>query len=103
EHVVAVNPDRSRAQAIREPMSLLNVARPDGGGQAETGSIAALDHLVDVLERQDVHHRPKDLLTRYLHLVLDAVEHGRLDEVAALADPVAAGQQFRAFLLTRLD
>jgi hypothetical protein len=40
-------------------------------------------------------HRAEDLLARDLVLVLHVPEHGRLDEVPAVADPLAAGQQLR--------
>ena len=63
-------------------MGLVDVARPDGGGQAVERAVAALDHLVDVLELQDAHHRPEDLVPGDRHLVLHVGEDGRLDEVA---------------------
>src|SRR5262249_20190085 len=56
EDVVAVDPDRAGPQAVRQPVRLADVARPHRRGQAVERPVAALDHLVDVLELEDVHH-----------------------------------------------
>ena len=65
--------------------------------------LARRDDLVDVLERDDAHHRSEDFLAGDLHVVLHVVEDGRRDEVAAIADAFAAAEQLGAFALAGVD
>ena len=77
--------------------------RPDGRRQPIMRSIAAIDHLVNGLEFEDVHHRPEDLLLGDLHVIGDVGEQRRLDEVTLLAEALAAGQALSAFLLAGVN
>jgi hypothetical protein len=49
-------------------------------------------------ERHRAHHRPEDLLADDLHVGRGVDEHGRLDEVAAVAGAAAAGDRAGALL-----
>ena len=60
------------------------------GGQAVERVVAALDDLVDVLEFQHRQHRAEDLVLGDRHVVVDVGEQRRLDEVAAVAEALAA-------------
>src|SRR5207237_8873120 len=59
--VVAVDPDRARAKAVRQAMRLADVACPDRGSQAIEGLIASAEDFLDILELQNVHDGSEDL------------------------------------------
>src|SRR5689334_14939646 len=61
EHVVAVDPDRTRLEAVGEAMRLVDVARPDGGGEAVGRVVAGGEDLARVLERRRADDRAEDL------------------------------------------
>src|SRR2546428_290826 len=103
--VVAVDPDRARANRPRGAVRLLDVPGPDPGGEAVHRLIGEAHAVVEVVERQHGEHRPKDLLAGNGHLGLDAVEHRRLDVVAFAVwlHGLAASDQLRAFEATVFD
>jgi limonene-1,2-epoxide hydrolase len=103
EDVVTIHPHCPGAHLIGDVMRLLDVAGPNGGGKAVQSPIRAVDHFVDALKRDDAHHRTKDLFLRDFHVVLNIGEHGGLDEVAAIADAIAAADQFRALVTARAN
>src|SRR5262249_42944344 len=106
EKVVSVDPDGAGADRASGLERFCHVARPHGRGEPVGGRVALGDTVVDRLEWDDGEDRAEDLLARDLHLVGDAVEDRRLNEVAlARADvrTAAARDQVRAFLLARLD
>src|SRR5512132_3434009 len=76
--VVRVDPDRARLERLRRAQRLLDVARPDGGGEAVDGAVAHGDRVRLVLERQRGEHGTEDLFPGDRHPGCDAVEHRRL-------------------------
>src|SRR6266478_6298450 len=103
EHIVAIHPHRAGAHTVCNGMGLGDVLRPHRRRQAIHGLIRALGHFVDVLELQDGHDRPEDLLLRDLHIILHVRKHRRLDEVALVADAIAARDELRFFLFSNVD
>src|SRR5277367_4476794 len=63
----------------------------------------ARHHLVNALERNDAHDGTENFLLRDLHPVPDVREGGWLDEIAAIADTIAAAHQLRAFTAAGFD
>ena len=104
--VVGVDPDGAGLEPRRDVVRLLDVARPDAGGEAVDRVVRARDRLVHVDELDRREHRSEDLLARDRHLGRDVREHRRLHEVALAGADVgaaAAGDERRAFALRDLD
>src|SRR4029079_2833400 len=51
EHAVAVDPHGPGAQTVRGPVRLVDVARPDPGGETEAGLVAGVDDVLLGAER----------------------------------------------------
>ena len=70
------------------------------GGEAVNRVVGDGQRLVEIPDRDRRQNRAEDLLLRDLHVVADAVEHGRLDEeaVGQCGDLAAAGDDGRAVL-----
>src|SRR5206468_4506929 len=85
ELVVRIDPDRPGAQGLRRAVRLLDVARPDTGAQSVERIVRLFEDLVEALEADHRKNRAEDLLARDLHLIRDAVENRRLDEVPVRA------------------
>src|SRR5207302_2027238 len=101
---ICVDPHRARLQTSRDHVGFLDVARPDGCGQAVWIVIGALDDLIDVVKCQYRKDWPKDLFPRDLHLVLHVAEDRGLDKesfVAIYRHAIATGYQLRAVALSR--
>src|SRR3954468_18875631 len=103
EDVVAVDPDGASAELGGEAVGFGDVAGPDGGGQAVHGAVTAGDHFVDVLEGDDGHDRAENLFAGDFHFIFDVGENCRLDEVALLADALAAGEHVGAAFSAGFD
>src|SRR4051794_3898742 len=84
EHVVAVDPDCAGPQLRRQGVGLLNVARPNGGGQAVWRVIRTSSDLVEALELENRHYGAKNLFFGDRHVVGDFGEECRLDIVTAI-------------------
>src|SRR5437879_13415813 len=80
DQTTRVYPHCARFQSPRDHMSFLDVARPDGGGQAVWIVIGALDDLIDVVKCEDRQDGPKDLFLRDLHVVLHVAENRGFDK-----------------------
>jgi hypothetical protein len=52
EDVIAVDPDRARADVVGDGVRLADIAGPDGGGQSVVGAVGALDDIVDAERRE---------------------------------------------------
>src|SRR5579864_4248088 len=103
---IRVDPHGARFQSPRDHVSFLDIACPDGGGQAVWIVIGALDDLIAVVKCQHRQDRPKDLFLRDLHVVLHVAEDRWLDkESLASIDrrAISARDQLRALALPRLD
>src|SRR5208282_4527046 len=103
--VEAVHPDHAGAQRLSGAVCGVDVARPHRGREAVDGVVADAHGLLRVLEGDGREHGPEDLLARDLHAVVDLVEHGRLDVIAARlgARALAAHLELGTLLLARLD
>src|SRR5260370_18757545 len=101
--LIAIDPNRSGAKRLCNPMRVADILGPDPAAEAEGGGVGALDQFVTVFERDRRDHRPKDLLLSDPHIVLDVGEHCRRHEIAlcerAFRQPRATSQCLRAFLL----
>src|ERR1017187_5519498 len=84
-------------------MRLRDVLGPDASAQAVFGVVGDLGDLVQIGKRSSDQDRAEDLLTDDLHVGARVGQRGRLDEVAAVAVPAAAGQRSRAVSLARLQ
>src|SRR5207245_9392669 len=80
--VVRIHPTRPRLDGAGHAVRLLDVLRPDPGGEAVHRAVGELDALGLVRECQHREHRAEDLLIHDLHAGLRAVEDGGLDVVA---------------------
>ena len=103
EDVVAVDPHRSGPQLGGEAVGFADISCPNRGGQAVHALVAAVNHIVDVLERNDAHHGAEDFFAGDFHFVFHAGEYRRLDEEAAVADTLTAGEHFSAAFLAGFD
>src|ERR1700720_317014 len=83
---VLVDPPRARLHLPRDLVGLADVAGPDAGGEAVDVGVGLRHGVLDVAERDHHQHRPEDLFSRHGHVVVDAVEDGRLHEPALAAD-----------------
>ncbi len=68
-----------------------DVPRPDAAGEAVLGVVGGGDGSVDVGELHDAEHRTEDLFADHRHRGVGVDHHGRLVEVALVADSLAAG------------
>ena len=82
---VVVDPDHPRLDPPRDPLALLAVLGPDRGAEAELGVVGEVDRLLLGVDDDDRQHRAEDLLAHDPHLVGDAGEDGRGDELAGQA------------------
>ena len=73
------------------------------GGESVGGGVADADDLVLGLELGDGAHGPEDLLLLDLHVLGDAAEDCRLDEVSDVAFAVAANFDIRTGFLAGFD
>src|SRR5262249_60609249 len=76
-----VDVDVARVEHRRELVGVRDVARPYSRGEAVLGVVGARRDLLEVVERHRDEHRAEDLLAGDRHLVVDAGEQRRLDEV----------------------
>src|SRR3982751_294906 len=100
---IGVHPDRARARLLGEALQLADVAAPHAGGEAVGRAVGNPQSVGLVLELDDADDGPEDLLLRDPHLVRDIREHRGADEVAAVADLLATGDEGRALLPADLD
>src|SRR5689334_5540475 len=103
EHVVAVDPHRAGPELLGQGVGLGDVPGPDARAEAVVGVVGLGRDLVEVAERGGDHHRPEDLLTHDLHVGGGVGDHCGLDEVAAVAEPAAAGDGGGAVRLAGLQ
>src|SRR5262249_39085632 len=103
--VVGVDPHRPGLQRLRRSEGLLDVARPDRGGEAVDGAVADGDGFALVPEGQRGEDRSEDLLSGDRHLGRDRIEDRGLEEGALPLDggAASAGDELRALRPPALD
>lgn len=103
KRVVRVDPDGACAERVGHLDGRVEVAGVHGGGQAVGGVVADGNHLLLSLKLRDGAHGAEDLLLHNLHVLGHVGEDGWLDEVALVADALAARLDGGAGLLALLD
>src|SRR5262245_11202279 len=83
-------------------MRLRDVACPNSSRKTVRRPVGALDDLIEILERNDAHHRTEDLFLGDFHLVLNVGKDGRLNEIATVSDPFTSAHKLRAFVPARI-
>src|SRR5260370_38857322 len=84
-------------------MGAAQVARPDRGGRAVVRVVAQKTRVVLIRERDRRADRAENLLARDPHLIVDAGEQRRVDEVALAGSRLAAGRHLGALLLADVE
>src|SRR5271167_1607392 len=82
KRAVAIDPDRSRLDALRHSHRSGPVASPNAAGKAEFRVVRQLERLSLVIERDHRNDRAENLLARDPHLVIGVREHRRFDKIA---------------------
>lgn len=103
QHVILVDPDRTRPQRTTNADGGVQVAGVHGGGQTVGGGVAELDGFFLGGKFADGADGAEDLFLHDLHLRGDVAEDGRLDEEALVAMALAANLDFGAFFLACVD
>src|ERR1700732_3674959 len=103
EHVETIHPYGSRAHRIRNRVGLADLASPPCRCRAVEGLVSSVDDFVQILKAQNRHDRPKYFFLGDFHVVLHVTEYGRLNEIAFVADAVAARKQLGVILFPRVD
>ena len=83
----------------------LQVSCPDARGQAIFGVVGEFGDSVEIgiVEGLDADDRPEDFFAHDLHVAIGTGENRRFDEIALVADDVAARDDLGAFLPSRLE
>ena len=66
----------------REPDSLVDVLREDGGTESEATVVGQADRVIDTLRAGHPHSRAEQLLTAHTHVTADVGQHSRLNHRA---------------------
>ena len=103
QHIILVDPDRTRLQRITHPNRRIQITRVHGGGKAVGGDVAETDGVGLVFELRDAADGAEDLLAHDLHVFADVAEDGGFDEVARGAVAGAADFDFCAFFFAGVD
>ena len=90
---VGVEPHRAGVGPLGEALHAADVAAPYAGSEAVRRTIGDPQRIRLVAKLDDAYHRPEDFLLRDPHLVLDIGEDSGTEEIAAVADTLAAGHQ----------
>jgi hypothetical protein len=103
QHIILIDPHRTRPQRITDPNGGVQIGRVHGGGETVRGGVAETDGVLFGLEFRDGANGAEDLFLHDLHVFADVGEDGGLDEVAFLSDALAAGFDLGAFFLAGVD
>lgn len=117
-------PNSPSTDTVSNSQSFVNVSCVDSCSQTIAGFVGTVNHFTDVLELQDLHHRPKDLkqqpsiqfntnfhhniINLYLllgnaHIILHLRKHSWLHEIAFVTVTFAATFQLGSLLLARIN
>src|SRR3990172_232838 len=104
---VGIDPHTACSELARNPVRPLDVAGPNGGGQAIPGLVRQSDAFFLGAERDNRCHLPGDFFAGDAHVIPDVIEDGRHVEVTLLKRRVigaaAADSQGGALLQPALD
>lgn len=103
EHVVAVDPDGTSVKRVAHTDGRVEVVGVDGRGQTVRAVVAEGNDLLLVLELGQGGDGTEDLLTHDLHVGLDVLENGGLDEVALVTVALTTCQDGGTLILADLD
>src|SRR3954453_11493534 len=103
ERNVVVDPDGPELELAGRVQGSTDVSSPDGSGEAVADVVCPGDRLVIVGEALHANDGSEDLALDDLVVLLDAGDDRRLDEEAALAVRVAAGEDRRLGFLGALE
>src|SRR5581483_10870515 len=98
-----VDPDHPGLDARGDAMTARRIAGPHAREEPVPHVVRDSNSVALVLERDDCHDGPEDLLLRDLHRVLHLREHGRHVEGALAVAELAASDYLGALLPTALD
>ena len=93
EHLIAVDPDRARAERCRDLMRRADITCPHSAGKSVPRAVRCSDHFFDSLELQCHHDRSENLLLHDLEVGLHVSEDRWLDEVALVTDALATSHR----------
>lgn len=88
--VVAVDPNGTSLELVRDVNGTRDVAREDCSGQTVDSVVGLADQILLVVELDDDNDWAEDLFISNLSAFLDIGEDGRLDEVAFVSVSVSA-------------
>src|SRR6202048_110681 len=100
---IGIDPDGAGLGLLRETLHASDVPAPDASREAVGGTVGDPQRVGLVAEFYHAHHRAEDFLLRDPHLVFDVGKDRGADEIAALADALAARGQKCALLLADID
>ena len=103
QHIILIDPDRTRAQRVADADRRVEVGGVDGGREAVGGGVADADGVGFGLELGDGADGAEDFFLHDLHVFRDAGEDGRFDEVALVAVAAAADFDLGAFFFAVVD
>ena len=91
-YVLRVDPAHAGVDGRRDAVGAANVVGPDVRRESVGRRVGKPHRLGLVVERRHDEHGAEDLLAEDAHPLLDALDHGRLEEIAAL-EPALAGRR----------
>src|ERR1700730_112776 len=96
---IGVDPDGAGIRFLRETLHASDVSTPNARGKAVGSAVGDPKRISFVAKLDDTHHGTENFFLRDAHLVLDVCENRAADEVAAVADTLAASRQQCALVL----
>ena len=103
QHIVLIDPDSTSAQRIADTNSRVQIAGVHSGGKTISGGVPETDGIFFGLEFGNRADWTENLFLHDLHVLTDAAEDSRLDEVTLLSVALAANLDLRTLLPASVD